>query len=188
MKLKSGIVFFLFLLCAAGTVYAGRDKAPVQSDAAWDYYLKVQKQTQVAFHHLVRLHLHNFKDTVQQSLDLQLATADQNSERYYFLLSRDPSRIVRDKGFSAFVNFPWTPEDEALIAAEDKTFQKRQKQIDKLKKKLEGNPDYKKIQDKLAALSGGIEYQKIQSRFRYVPRDVETLLAGGSLPDADSSF
>ncbi len=187
MKRKAGFFPFLFLMLAVSSAQAGQ-KAAAPSDEAWDYYVKVQKQTQVAFHHLVRLHLHDLRDTVEQSLDLQLATADQNSARYYFLLAHAPSKIIRDKGFSAFVNFPWTPEDEALIAAGDKAFQKRQKQIDKLKKKLEGDPAYKKIQDKLGALSGTIEYQKIQSRFRYVPRDVETLLAGGALADADNSF
>lgn len=157
-------------------------------DPAWDFYSKSQKQIQVAYHHLVRLHLHDLKETVLKSQELQLAQADQQSERFYFLAEHHPEKIIRNQGFNAFVNFPWTPEDEALLAAGSKAYQKRQKQIDKLKAKLDQDSGYKKILDKLTALSSDIEYRKIHSRFRFVPRDVETLLSGQSLTDAENTF
>jgi len=53
---------------------------------------------------------------------------------------------------------------------------------------LEQDPGYARILDKLRALSGDVEYRKIHTRFRFVPRDVETLLSGQSLPDAENTF
>lgn len=185
MKLAAIVIMSLAL---TGRVYAGQSPEARVPDAAWDYYAKSQKQIQVAYHHLVRLHLHDLKETVQRSQELQLAEADQRTERFYFLVRHHPEKIVRDQGFNAFVNFPWTDEDEAMLRESSKDFQKRQKQIDKLKLKLEGDPGYAKIHEKLRALSGDIEYRKIHSRFRFVPRDVETLLSGQALTDAENTF
>lgn len=186
MKTLTVVLFGGLLLFSASRAQAG-ESGRVQ-DPAWDFYAKSQKQIQVAYHHLVRLYLHDLKDTVLKSQELQLAQADQQNERYYFLAEHHPERIIRNQGFNAFVNFPWTQEDEALLLAGNKAFQKRQKQIDKLKAKLDQDPGYTRILDKLRALSGDVEYRKIHTRFRFVPRDVETLLSGQSLPDAENSF
>lgn len=186
MRTLTALLFAGLFLFSTSQVRAAENQR-VQ-DPAWDFYAKSQKQIQVAYHHLVRLHLHDLKDTVLKSQELQLAQADQQNERYYFLAGNHPERIIRDQGFNAFVNFPWTPEDEALLLAGNKAFQKRQKQIDKLKTKLDQDPGYKRILDKLRALSGDVEYRKIHTRFRFVPRDVETLLSGQALTDAENTF
>ncbi|HTL47576.1 MAG TPA: hypothetical protein VL688_05880 [Verrucomicrobiae bacterium] len=181
----SFLMLGVFLSLAARAAAA---EAPAPQDPAWEYYIKSQKKIQVAFHHLVRLHLHDLKDLIQDSLEYQLAVADQKSERFYYLMTHAPERIVRNQGFNAFVNFPWTGEDEAAIAAGSKVFRKRQKALDKLKQKVEGDPNYQTILTQLSSLSRDNDYQHIQARFRYVPQGVESILAGKGIPDDASDF
>lgn len=164
-------VFFAFPLTAGAAPGAGEG-----SDAAWETYIRSQKEIQVAFHHLVRLYLHELKETIEMSRDLELAKAEQKSERFYFLMKHAPERIVRNQGFGSFVNFSWAETDEEALRQESKTFRKREKKITEWQAKLEASPDFKKILQKLQELQPTPEYGRIQIRFRSVPQDVERLL------------
>lgn len=171
-KLLSLAVALLFF---SGTV---RADSAAGSDTAWETYIRSQKEIQVAFHHLVRLYLHDLKETIEMSRDLELAKADQKSERFYFLVKYAPERIVRNQGFRAFVNFPWVPADEDALRKESKTFRKREKKITEWQSRLDASPDFKKVLQKLQELQPTPEYNRIQIRFRSVPKDVESLLGG----------
>lgn len=145
-------------------------------DPAWETYIKAHKEAQVAFHHEVRLRLHELRDTIAQSQEMQIENANQRTAQFYYLSAHDPGRIVRNQGFSAFINFEWTDQDEARLTAEDKEYRKRQKKIDKLREKLDKNPDFQSILKQLDEIGGSIEYERIRNRFRFMPEEVEKLL------------
>lgn len=145
-------------------------------DPAWETYIKAHKEAQVAFHHEVRLRMHELRDTIALSQEMQIENANQKTARFYYLQAHAPGRIVRSQGFSAFINFEWTDEDETRLMAEDKEYRKRQKKIDKLREKLDKNPDFESILKQLDEINGSIEYERIRNRFRFMPEEVEKLL------------
>jgi len=169
--------FLLILFLASAPLFGG--EAP-SADPAWETYIQAQKEIQVAFHHLVRLHLHDLRKIIEESRDLELAKADQKSERFYYLMHNAPGRIVRDQGFEPFVNFSWTDEDEEALRRSSKSFRKREKDMLELRKRLEGRPEFQEILQKLSELRNSPDYVRIQARFRFIPRDVAQLLQGGT--------
>jgi len=162
------LLFFLFI-----PVFPLRAEA---NDEAWEIYMKAHKEAQVAFHHEVRLSLHELRDTIARSQEMKLAMADQKSARFYYLSENYPARIDRTHGFAAFINFEWTDEDEKSLLKISKEYRSRKKKIEKIQKKLEKNDDFKKVLEQLDDISGSLEYERIRNRFRFMPEEVEALL------------
>lgn len=162
------ILFLIFVQLAASA------KQP-SGDAAWDKYLSSQKKMQVAYHHLIHLHAPQLESTIKKSRELQLAYADQKNIQFYDLLKFEPSRIVRDQGFSPFVNFEWQEADEIRLQ-NNSDYRKLLKRIAKMKAELEKDPQYPEIQNRLHGLENEREFIEIQARFRFVSKEVEALL------------
>lgn len=146
------------------------------ADLAWEKYISSQKKMQVAFHHLVRLHWPELAKTIKKSQELQLAYADQRSDQFYFLAENVPEKIVRDRGFSAFVHFEWLEKDEEKLSQSSAAYRKRQKQIERLRKELDTDPQYPEIQNRLHSLENDRKFLEIRARFRFVAEEVEELL------------
>jgi len=159
----------LFITLTGASEEGGRD-------LAWGKYSSSQKKIQVAFHHLVRLNWPDLKDIIHKSQELQLALVDERDRRFYYLLEHEPDRIVRDDGFSAFVNFDWAEEDTDSLREKNPNYRKLEKKIKKLKKEVDEDGRYKQVQDNLKSLEGERPYMAIMARFRFVAEEVERIL------------
>lgn len=168
--MRKCLIAIIAVLCAALPAYADHH------DEAWETYIKAHKQAQVAFHHEVRLTLHELRDLIELSQEMQIRTAEQRTRQYYYLLENFPARITRNQGFSAFINFDWTEADESALKESDEDYKKEQKKLKKLKRKVEKDPDFQLILEQLEKINGSIEYDRIRNRFRFMPEEVERYL------------
>jgi hypothetical protein len=145
-------------------------------DAAWETYVTAQKKFQNAIHHHLKLMFPELRELLEESQELQLALVDEKSMRFYHLLSETPERIVRDEGFSAFVNFAWDEEDDTRLLAEDKEYAALRRRIEKLRGEVLGDPQFALVEEKLSQFKETATYDEVRARFRFTSQEVEELL------------
>jgi hypothetical protein len=175
MTLFSKIIpYALFLMFMSATVLAD------VKDPAWEKYVSSQREIQEDVYELAESQfLIEGEDASLFKLnrDFLLAMIEQKSLRYYYLFIKHPERIVRDYGFSTFIQFPWTESDETALGKENKSYRRLSKQIKKKKQKLEGDKNYTAMTEKIILLSDTFEYQQLEKRFFEIPMQVEKILA-----------
>lgn len=172
--LSKVIRYFLFLICMTSVAFAA------VKDPAWEKYVSSQQELQEAVYELARsLSVMEDEDPKLFNLnrDLQFALIEQKNLRYYDLFLKHPERIVRDYGFSTFISFPWTENDEKALQKENRNYRRLSKQIKKQKQKLEGDKNYLGLTEKFVLLSETLEYKKLEERFFQIPAQVEKILA-----------
>lgn len=145
-------------------------------DRAWETYVTAQKKLQNAMHYHLRLYGNEFNEYLDISQELQLALVDAKNERFYYFLNHEPARIVRDQGFEEFVNFAWVEEDEAMLVAENRDYEKLQKRIQRLQVELEEAPYRDRVRDNLFDFKQSAKYKEVLARFRFISDDIEAML------------
>ena len=154
--------------------------AETAKDTAWEIYISSQKKLQVALHELVRLHQPELKPVIDKGREWQLGLADLRSRRFYHLLKIEPQRIARTGGFSEFVNFSWSDQDEETLRVSDSDFRKLAERVEKLSREVSADPTFSEVETQLKLLEKDPHYLEILARFRFVSKDVEDALNAGT--------
>ncbi|MBT3378681.1 MAG: hypothetical protein HN742_30575 [Lentisphaerae bacterium] len=167
MRYCDRMVFAGVLLCLCIAVCA----AP-KEDVQWERLANTQKTLQVGIARLLVTKAPQFKELIEVQRDLQLTMIGMRGKKYYYLLETAPGRIARDKGFSAWVNFKWSAEDEAKLEASDPGYVELCARKRALKDKSQGHPSWPELRKVFAEVRPEQEYQALYKQLMATTEEI----------------
>ncbi len=141
MKLRSMPLLVLLLSVAMATVVCGA----VTQDELWDKQSKAHRKWQIELAKLLVTKAPHLKELIEIQRDLQLVMLDMRDARYSYLLKHDPEKIIRTKGLSEWINFPWSEEDDADLRASSSEYMKLDAAKQALRKRNQGHASWTEL-------------------------------------------
>ena len=153
--------------CSADVFRAVATKARTEYAAA-----QVQWQNDVA--ELVTRTSPEFTDIASIQRALQLASIEERTRQFRFLLEHDPQRLTVTNGSPQFMNFEWTDENAKALIEADPSYATLQKKISILREKNDQQPDWPKFRTWYReVLSKSKDYETILRQFMVKQTEVE---------------
>lgn len=177
-------ILFLSLFVAAGSLtfssFAEAQTQPAASDAAWEKFISARRLYQIRLCELASARWPEYANFFAAHRDLQLAYIERRNLVFYRLQKSDPSRIVRNHGGEAFLNFSWSQEEEQNFLKTLPGYQGLNGEI----RRLQANADkFKKrdeLRDRFARLEIDPEYLLLMRDVTRSINEAEQILAKSS--------
>jgi hypothetical protein len=167
---RSCLALLLVLTSCAAVMGSGSPTTapalPSIGDPVWDMCARAQVQWQKDLSLLIADKRPDLKSTAEAFRDQQLAMLNRRAMQLRFLLDHHPERLVRNRGWVAYVNYNWTDDDERAMLRDElyveviKTEAAANLAVSKaqtaearafLQEQLVNDPSYKALQEKLGA-------------------------------------
>lgn len=199
-KTASQAAFFMFIACFGGApAHAAPAEAPpaasnppsvsAQSatssetaasgtDSVWEQFAAARRVFQIRLCDLAIERWPRNKKFFVTHRDLQLAYIERRNLVFYHFKNNAPSRIVRDKGGEAFLNFTWTPDEDVAFMKSIKGYKDLSAEIERLKKQSERLAHSKELREQFARLEIDPAYLALMRETTRSIGEAERLLAG----------
>ena len=143
------------ILMLGSTLYAAKP------DPLWDRYINAKIRFQNELADLLVESNPEFKDLIIISRDLQVTMAKMRQQKYYYIRTNDPGRIIIDQGTGQWSNFEWTEDDNNKFMAASAEYAELAKAKNDLQEKNQGNPEWPAARKTFADVMKKERYQAI---------------------------
>ena len=118
-----------------------------------------------------------FREIAWAQRDLQLATIEERTARFRYLLAHDPHRIVLTNGIPQFANFEWTDSDAQALAESDPSYVALHSRVEAYEKRNNAQAGWQEFRAWCReTLSKSKEHKTLLSDFMAKQKEVEALL------------
>ena len=145
-------------------------------DPLWERYIQAKITFQNELADLLVESNPEFKDLIIISRDLQVVMTKMRQQKYYYVLTYDPGRIVRDQGTSQWSNFEWKDEDNQKLLLSSADYRNLSNAKSILQEKNQGNPDWPLARKAFADVMKKERYQAILSTLMYTTASIDAEL------------
>ena len=148
------------LLCMAMATAVSDD---VLRDELWDRQSKAHRKWQTELAKLLTSEAPHLKELVEIQRDLQLVMLEMRDARQSYLLRHDPERVIRTKGLSEWINFPWSEEDDANLRASSPEYVKLEAAKQALRKRNQRHASWGELRKVFATqFQSSTEYRALR--------------------------
>lgn len=154
----------IFLLAGNGFTFA-LEKPYITGDRVWDKCSQIQEEWIHTIYDLVISQKPHLKDAADLSLKWRMTALKVNSLKFQYLLEKDPDRLVRDMGITAFMELNWFWDDNRDYGKVNPAFLELEKEMTELEEKNSNHPKWPELKQYLQTLSKSEEHKEKFSKF-----------------------